>query len=202
MNRFAYTILLMIALLLPMLEWWVAARPAELWNAPNTLPAGQEFFLAAKLFGMVAIALTMLQLTLSSLARIGRAGIPRPDHRFLGTLILILALAHIASFVTAVSIRNGHLTAHLLLPSMFNGAYNRGVGMGVIAGYLLIFGALVPMLRWRRIMHRAVVVAAVFFTIHALWIGSEKAYVIAMATLGGSLVMVELWMRYIRQPAT
>ena len=200
MQRHYYIAFLTLALFLPLAEWWDAVRPAEIWASPTPLPKGQTFFMAAKLFGMLAISLAMAQIILSAMGRLGAPGFARADHLFLGMGIGLSAAIHVGCFVTAVSLRNGHLAAQLLLPNLTNGAYDRGLAMGVLGLYLLALGLAVPLLRlrWRR-LHRAVLAAVLLAMVHAIWIGSEKTYVIAMALVGGAVILFEASRRLSRR---
>lgn len=201
--RLLLTGLLAAAIFLPAIQWWETARILDLRAATEALPAGQVFFISAKLFGMLAITFTVLQIALSLSARLGARVITRADHAMIGACLTVFLILHVVSFVTAVSLRNGHIAWPLLVPNMTHGSYNRGVGLGVIGFYLMVFGAMVPIWRFRpRILHRAAAVGGVLGLIHALWIGSEKAYIIGVAVVSFALVIYTIGMQAKRRAVT
>lgn len=180
--RLIYPVALTLAFLLPGLEWLRSVNLSEVIYGADNFPPGQRFYLAAKLLGMLGMSLALVHIGLSAMGRAGLMRLDRADHRALGALITVLVIAHVASFVTGVSIRNGHMTWHLLVPDMTNGSYNRGVGTGVIGLWLLLIGVSVHILRrgLPRLMHRAALLACGLGLIHAVWIGTEKAYIWAL----------------------
>ncbi|WP_299968752.1 hypothetical protein [uncultured Roseobacter sp.] len=174
-----YPAALTLAFLLPGLEWLRGVDLGAVLYSPQEFPPGQRFYLAAKLLGMMAMSVALVQIGLSALGRAGMLRLDRSDHRALGMLITLLMIAHVASFVTGVSIRNGYFTWYLMMPNLTNGSYARGVSMGVIGFWLLLLGVAVHLLRrgLPRLLHRAALVACGLGLVHAVWIGTEKMYI-------------------------
>lgn len=183
--RLAYVFALSLAFALPGLEWLQAVDIGRLTARAAELPPGQHFYLAAKLLGMLAMSLALVQVAFSVFGRLGQLRLPRADHKVLGAAIAALIVLHACAFVTAVSLRNGHATLHLFLPDMLNGSYNRGLGIGVFGFWLVLAGTLLPAV-WRRLprlVHRLAPLAVSLGLVHALWIGSEKTYLWTLLAL-------------------
>lgn len=182
LHRSLYMVALTAAFLLPCFEWLRAVDIQRVTTDRASFPPGQLFYLAAKLLGMLGMSLALVQIGLSALHRARLMRLDRADHAVLGTLVTLLVMGHVVCFVTGVSIRNGHITWHLLAPDLLNGSYNRGVGLGVIALWLLLLGSAVHMVRigLPRILHRAALIACGMGLGHALWIGTEKGYIWGM----------------------
>lgn len=193
--RLVYPAALTLAFLLPGLEWLRSVNLAEvIWGA-DSFPPGQRFYLAAKLLGMLGMSLALVQVGLSALGRAQVIRLDRADHRVLGGLITLLIVAHVACFVTGVSIRNSHMTWHLLAPDLLNGSYNRGVSMGVIGLWLLLLGVAVHIFRGGlpRLLHRAALLACGLGLVHAVWIGSEKGYIWALVAGFAAVFAFSVW---------
>lgn len=192
-----YLPILTLAFILPALQWIVAVDLTALPRQWSSLPPGQSFYLAAKLLGMLAMSIAVVQVGLSALSRARLIRMNRADHRVLGALITLLVLAHVVCFVTGVSIRNGHITWHLLAPDLTNGSYNRGVGTGVIGFWLLLCGVAVAVLKGRfpPILHRLALIGCGLGLIHAVWIGTEKTYVWALVAVFAAIFTGAAWGR-------
>ena len=151
----------------------------------DSAPGGQMLYLLSKICGLCAFTLLFLQVLITifrktkmslSFLETGNA-----FHIALGVIIFLVVLLHGSLFVSAVSLRSGHLALHLLLPDLTNGYYARGVSLGVISLYLIvisvIFGYTSRKLKSRSGVfargHLLVYLLAITVLIHARMIGSE-----------------------------
>lgn len=175
-----------LALVMPFLLWISAVGDPRLY-LDASVPAGQLTYVLSKLAGLLAVGLFTLQLFLM----IFRKSVIGPylrqwdtaSHRVLGVGAFAMILLHVVLFVAGASMRSGHLTWHLLLPSFGSGYYNAMVSLGVIALYLafcLVFLGFLSSMRSKRrgakwrYFHRAIAFAIVPLAIvHSYSIGSE-----------------------------
>lgn len=192
--RLTFLCVLTLAIVFPSIQWWISVDPFATIARWEMMPAGQGYYLLAKLLGMLSVSLAIVQLMMSGLIRLGFDGFARRDHRALGLLTALLIIGHIAAFITAASLRGEGIALHLLVPNLTHGTYNRGVSLGAFGFWLLLVGLAIPLLRFRaRVLHRLVILAVAMGLGHGLWIGTEKTYVIAMcATAGIVLVLTAL----------
>jgi predicted ferric reductase len=147
------------------------------------VPDGQILYLVSKLSGLYAIILLWLQLLQGLLSACGhqflnQTGDPR-FHRYFGLWVVCLFITHIATFIAAVSLRNGYFTVELLWPHFFGPYYPAVISLGLIAAYLLlmavviaIFGKRLPQKLWIW-GHRLSWLAFFLVFLHSYLIGSE-----------------------------
>jgi DMSO/TMAO reductase YedYZ heme-binding membrane subunit len=145
------------------------------------VPSGQAAYFAAKVFGLYALAALWLQalLGLTGPAASEWLGLREPArlHRFLGALAAALVVAHVVSFVSAASLREGQFAYKLLWPT-FHGFYRSVLSLGAIA-LICIVVAVASVLAWRRAprarrwLHRLAMVAFALVLVHSYLVGSE-----------------------------
>lgn len=133
-----------LTLLGPALLWLAAVgNPLDYLGA--SVPDGQLLYVLSKLSGLCAVALLALQLSLTLLraTRPGRSFLhwSSTAHARLGAAVLLASALHVVAFVSAASLRSGHLAGHLLLPRWRSGFYDAMVSVGVIALALLLVAA-------------------------------------------------------------
>jgi predicted ferric reductase len=183
-TRIAWPVFALIVLS-PVLVWLATVPDPMRYLRVEGLPAGQSLYVIAKLMGLLAICLFWLQCVLA-LARHAPvfAGMPSSDRRLhvrLGLVTLTLILLHVGLFVTAASLRTGHVAWDLLLPSVGYGYYRTSVGLGAVA----LWTCLVAIFAGRRVtrgqrnwkpihMLWPLVFGLVF--VHAINIGTESRY--------------------------
>jgi len=173
-------VVLIIACVLPSLLW-VSAVGNPLYYFSHDVPAGQLPYVLSKLAGLYAVAFFP--------ANLGLMFHWSPiKHKLLGTLVATMVGLHIALFMTATSIRSGHLTLHLLLPRFTSGYYNAIVSVGAVAMYCLIFviaiGATMRMASEyaaRKRLHYILVLALTpLVVLHSYAIGSETNTILVL----------------------
>ena len=169
----------------PLIVWMASVNDPMSYARLNGLPPGQQLYLIAKFAGLSAFFLFWLQCMLA-LARYAPivAGFPVSDlrlHRRLGAATALLILAHVALFIVAASLRTGHASWDLLLPSFTHGYYKSNVGLGAIAFWIvclmLFAGWRISrgQQRWKALHMLWPVVFGLGF-LHAFAIGTESRY--------------------------
>ena len=202
MRAMITTALLAFAMFAALAQWMIAVGPLDRLFDPS-LPPGQSFYLMAKLFGMLAATLLIFQVSAALLSALPQTkhfvAFSRQDHRVLGLIVVLLILAHAGSFIAAASVRGDHLALHLLWPSLTSGSYSRGVSFGAIGFWLVMAGAgaaiavwAVRGLRHRPWLHRLAPIGGALGLVHAVWIGSEKLYVVVVAALALCFFLIAL----------
>lgn len=111
-------------------------------------------------------------------------------HLTLGLTTLFLVIGHVALFVTAVSIRNGHMAWNLL---RFNWGdfYSAMLSLGLVSLILLLVGTFIRLIKtmpelFSRWLHRINMIAFVLILIHASQVGTETRF----ATTGISILIL------------
>lgn len=169
-------------------------------------PAGQSLYLISKLLGMLAVTGIGWQ-AVAGLLSVFSQNTDRTStlhwHRINGTITVALALGHILSFVTAVSIRSNHFAYKVFLPD-FSSWYQTHVFIGVIAFLLLLITVLRPLLNWKKVIrgfergwHALAILAFPLILWHALSIGSETRNTL-MLLLFSMLSLLIIWALILR----
>jgi predicted ferric reductase len=165
--------------------WTLSVNDPMAYVRWSGLPPGQQWYLAAKLAGLLAFCLFWAQCVIA-LAR----HVPRMSswlasdlrwHRNLGITTALLMLAHVVFFVVAASFRTGQVAWDLLLPDFSHGYYRSNIALGAVAFWLV---CLTVFAGWRTMrggrgwkpIHLLwpVVFGLVFW--HAFTIGTEFRY--------------------------
>jgi predicted ferric reductase len=180
----AWPVFALIALS-PVLVWLTTVPDPMRYLRVDGLPAGQSLYVIAKLMGLLAICLFWLQCVLA-LARHAPlfAGVPHSDRRLhvrLGLATVALILLHVGLFVTAASLRTGHLAWDLLLPNVGHGYYRTSVGLGAAALWMCLLAVFAGRRvargqgKWKPIHMLWPLVFGLVF-VHAITIGTESRY--------------------------
>lgn len=171
-------------------------------------PEGQQFYLASKAFGLCALVVLCWQMLSALIGKYKQSAQPysagKRLHVVLGSTLLALVVLHVSSFVTAASLRSGHLALKVLLPNFTAGYYTTAVSLGVIALLLISIAAIAAFLRkklpvWRA-SHAMVFVAVVLVFFHVYLIGSEVRadYLLPVFWLAVGSVLLVSALRIIR----
>jgi DMSO/TMAO reductase YedYZ heme-binding membrane subunit len=169
----------------PLIVWMASVNDPMSYFRLHGLPPGQQLYLIAKLAGLFAFFLFWLQCLLA-LARYAPMvpGFPVSDlrlHKRLGGATALLILSHVVCFVIAASLRTGHVSWELLLPSFTHGYYKLYVGLGAIAFWIVCLTIFAGWRsargqhRWKRVHRLWPVVFALVF-LHAFAIGTESRF--------------------------
>jgi predicted ferric reductase len=179
--KFLYWAILFLLCLFPFVTLYVSGGGAvEIARAGA--PEGQLIYLFSKLFGLCAFVLLFWQLITAMLSKFSRQqsdyATGSTVHIYLGAALLMMAMFHAGFFVSAVSIRSGHLALHLLLPDLTSGYYATALSFGLIALYLVVIAVCSAVLRKRFPTFWKLGHALIYFTIplillHAFMVGSE-----------------------------
>ncbi len=169
----------------PLIVWMASVNDPMSYIRLNGLPPGQQLYLVAKLAGLFAFFLFWLQCMLA-LARFVTVipGFPASDlrlHRRIGAATALLILTHVVCFIAAASLRTGHLSWDLLLPSFTHGYYRLNIGLGAIAFWIV---CLTVFAGWRiakgrsrwKAVHRLWPAVFGLAFLHAFAIGTESRY--------------------------
>lgn len=101
-------------------------------------------------------------------------------HRYLGALTLVMIIAHIACFVTAVSLRKAAFAGGLLLPNISD-FYRASITVGLLGFAMALVAVLFAVARrhfsgvWI-FVHRLMMLVVLFGLVHSLLIGTETRY--------------------------
>ncbi|AXQ29554.1 hypothetical protein D0B54_13000 [Solimonas sp. K1W22B-7] len=172
------------SLALPVAAWLdQTGNPLFYFRYP--MPSGQAWFVAAKLLGLVGLVMlwwqAMLGLFPQASARWLGAQRRLNLHRAHGLLVVLTMLAHAACFVTAASLRSGHVATQYLWPN-WEGYYNTRVSLGLLGLLVLLAAVAQPLLLWARrrlmvpLLHAFGVLAFYLVAWHGLSIGSETRF--------------------------
>lgn len=196
--------LLLLVLTLPWMIWRQQTGELSLYFT-GAVPAGQLLYVLSKLTGMYALLFIALQIIVSLAGRLKLILHYRTRflHPLLGTLVVLLALAHALLFFTAVSVRQGDPAWGLLLPG-FSDFYHTHLSLGVFGLWILIAVMMSGVVRiikgssTARMLHRGYWASITLVYIHALAIGTESQSRTGLAfysTLGGVVVlMLMMWL--------
>jgi hypothetical protein len=193
-----YTLLLVIVTL-PAVIWRQQTGDLSLYFT-ETVPAGQLLYVLSKLAGMYALLFIALQIIVSLAGRMKLIPLHRLrlSHPLLGTLVVLLGLAHALLFFAAVSVRQGDPAWGLLFPG-FRDFYHTHLSLGVFGLWILISVMISGVVRFingsstARMLHRGYWASITLVYIHALAIGTESQSVLGLvlySTLGGVVLML------------
>jgi predicted ferric reductase len=185
LKRLAFFVTASPLLVAPAQTWLALGGDFSEYLRHETLP-GQVPYLLAKLSALYALVLLWAQALLGLLKHRLSSAPSSPVsakrwasiHRALGLATLLLILTHVLLFVTATSLRNGHLAWDLLLP-WGHGYYRTMVALGAAALCLVALAIAVRFIarlraRTRTWLHRMALVAVILVLLHSLTIGTES----------------------------
>jgi hypothetical protein len=195
---------LLVVMSLPAIIWHQQTGDISLYFT-DAIPAGQLPYVLSKLAGMYALLFIALQIIMSLAARLKlmQLGCLHMSHPILGTLVVLLGVAHALLFFTAVSLREGDPVWGLLFPD-FRDFYHTHLSMGLFGLWILIAVMISGVARhinrshFAKMLHRGYWVSIVLVYIHALAIGTEsqsRAGLALYSILGGVvLMMLVMWL--------
>ncbi|HBH36696.1 MAG TPA: hypothetical protein DDW45_10335 [Gammaproteobacteria bacterium] len=193
-----YTLLLVIVTL-PAMIWRQQTGDIGLYFSPST-PPGQLLYVLSKLAGMYALLFIALQIIVSLAGRLKLIPLHRMrlSHPLLGSLVVLLGVAHALLFFTAVSLRQGDPAWGLLFPG-FRDFYHTHLTLGVFGLWILIAVMISGVVRFingssaARMLHRGYWASITLVYIHALAIGTEsqsRSGLALYSILGGVVLML------------
>ena len=193
-----YTLLLVVVAL-PWMIWHQQTGDLSLYFT-EAVPAGQLLYVLSKLAGMYALLFIALQIIVSLVGRLKLIPIHRMrlSHPLLGSLVVLLGVAHALLFFTAVSVRQGDPAWGVLFPG-FRDFYHTHLTLGVFGLWILIAVMISGVVRFingsskARMLHRGYWVSITLLYIHALAVGTESQSRLGLAlysTLGGVVLML------------
>lgn len=202
-----------VALMIPVFVWIISVgNPSAYFT--TRVPPGQALYVLSKLCGLVAIGLFWFQ-CMTALARFspvlaGFVHLSRRQHAALGVGTFIMILLHLLLFISASSVRTGHLAFSLLLPQLNKGYFAFYVSLGAVAFWVLVAVVIAGTLRLRghvswKWPHRLSIVTFILVFLHAVAIGSETryglmAYVYAFMALSLMTATASwIWMQFKRR---
>ncbi len=191
--------IMLVVVSLPAMIWYQQTGDLSFYFT-NAVPAGQLPYVLSKLSGMYALLFIALQIIMSLAARLKlmQPGCLRMSHPILGTLVVLLGVAHALLFFTAVSLREGDPAWGLLFPG-FRDFYHTHLSMGLFGLWILIAVMISGVVRYlnrstfAKILHRGYWLSIVLVYLHALAIGTEsqsRAGLALYSTLGGVVLMM------------
>ncbi len=147
-------------------------------------PVGQIWYVFSKLFGLYAALFLWFQVVSSVLSITSyRVGLPQWTllrHQYLGCIVFVSMVLHIAFFVIAVSLRKEAFAWFLLLPNISD-FYHAVITVGLLAFVMALLAVLSAVLRKKmpqfwRYLHRAMMFVVALGLIHGFLIGTETRY--------------------------
>jgi hypothetical protein len=192
-------VVLLVIVTLPAMIWYQQTGDLSLYFT-EAVPAGQLLYVLSKLAGMYALLFIALQIIVSLAGRLKMIPLHRLrlSHPLLGSLVVILGVAHALLFFTAVSVRQGDPAWGLLFPG-FRDFYHTHLTLGVLGLWILIAVMISGIVRFNnrshfaRMLHRGYWASITLVYIHALAIGTEsqsRAGLALYSILGGVVVMM------------
>jgi hypothetical protein len=175
------------------------------------VPAGQILYLLSKLAGLYAFVVFWMQLMYGLLGAHARerlrVELGNEFHRKLGAIVCVLIVAHVALFISGVTVRTHHFASQYLTVSFSSGYYRSIISLGIIAALLVVVGVAAALVRhvfhrgWK-FGHWALLLAFGLAFFHSISIGSESrtSPVSALYALMGALVPMALVLRVTCQP--
>ena len=166
----------------------------------NAVPKGQLLYVISKLTGLYAFFFLMVQLLLSiscryqliQLSWMGRL------HKITGSVIVLMALAHLLLFFSAVSLRQDHPAWGLFFPNLKD-FYHTHLTFGLIGLWLILAVGISGIIRrirkspYAQMIHRAYFISVGLIYLHVLAIGTESQSSAGLAFylgLGGLFVVL------------
>lgn len=170
-------IILIILFLIPTVVWLNNTGNPLLYLTKH-VPIGQGFYVWSKLFGLYAVILFWLQATIGLLknTKYQPQWISPAIHKWLGITLLLIIIFHVSSFITATTLRSGHLTSHLLLPNTED-YYHARITLGLLSFSLVVVTLLARKITTKNIrinLHRLSLPAFYLSAWHSLAIGTES----------------------------
>lgn len=166
----------------PLLLWWDSANVPDLYR--YGAPAGQLYYVFAKLAGLYAVLALWLQ-AMGLLLRDSACQAMLPAwsmsrHRWIGRISVLAVVLHATLFITAVSLRQGGIAWGWFLPNV-NGFYHTAASLGWLATVLMAAALMALAYRKRfpftwRIVHRIMLAVVVLGFVHGYLIGTETRY--------------------------
>ncbi len=164
------------------------------------VPQGQLLYVISKLLGLIAITLVGLQVTLVHLRQYAwfkRVSWSKQSHKILGLTLFIAVCLHVGLFVSAASLRSGHVALGPLSIRLSQGFYDQMISLGAMAFYLMVVVVILGMLifrsrkyialkRWHGVL---VLLATTLAMVHSVSVGSETRSA-PMLLFYGSLFVV------------
>jgi predicted ferric reductase len=198
----------------PVVAWFASVNDPFAYFRTG-LPAGQQMYLIAKLFGLLAFFLFWLQAMLALARRAPiLAGFPCSDprlHKVLGIVSALLILVHVGLFVAAASTRSDRIAWDLLWPDFTHGYYRTHIDLGAVALWMtpLMLFAGWRLSRGRRAwkaVHMMWPVAFVLMFLHAYGIGTESRfgamrYIVLFVAASLAIALFYRLLRRNRKPA-
>ena len=198
----------------PLIVWLATVHHPLSYVRFGGMPPGQQFYLIAKLAGLLAFCLFWTQCVLA-LARHAPMlpGFPGSDlrlHRRLGLATAALILVHVGCFVAATTMRTGHPAWDLLWPVFDQGFYKFNIGLGVVAFWLVCLTVFAGWRtsrggrRWKAIHLLWPAVFGLAFW-HAFTIGTESRfggmrYLVLALVASLAVALLARWFRLRRRP--
>ena len=184
MKRLMVPLVCVVTLLIPVAVWLISTHgPIPYFT--HYVPPGQRFYIVSKLCALLALTLFWFQ-CMTALARFSPAlrgffSLPRSQHVLLGITAFVMTLAHVGMFITASTLRTGHLALPLLVPKFDQGFYTAFVSVGAIAVWLLLMVVIAGAMRvrghtWARWAHRISFMVFGLGFLHGIAIGSETRF--------------------------
>ncbi len=202
-NGWLLFVMLLVIVTLPAIIWRQQTGDLGIYFSPST-PPGQLLYVLSKLAGMYALLLIALQIILSLAGRLKLIPLHRlrMSHPLLGSLVVLLGVAHALLFFTAVSVRQGDPAWGLLFPG-FRDFYHTHLTLGVFGLWILIAVMISGVVRFinrssaARMLHRGYWASIALVYLHALAVGTEtqsRPGLVLYSTLGGViLMMLVMW---------
>jgi len=151
----------------------------------GSAPDGQFLYLVSKSLGLTALCLFWWQLFSSlvfssetfSNSWLSDFKMGKSTHIVFGILLALMIISHAGFFISAASLRQNSLAAHLLIPD-FSGFYQMALSLGVVALFAIIIAVFLAATRkyLKKLWlygHRLVLLAFGLASVHAVLIGSE-----------------------------
>ena len=131
--KYLKTVLALFLLAVPGLIWYRQTGDLTFYFAEQ-VPEGQLLYVLSKLAGLYALVFIAWQIFAALSERVITLPAVKRNrlHRWLGSLVIILALAHLVLFFLAVSMRQDAPALSLFLPS-FKDYYHTRLAFGLFA---------------------------------------------------------------------
>lgn len=177
--KYLKTVLALFLLAVPGLIWYRQTGDLTFYFAEQ-VPEGQLLYVLSKLAGLYALVFIAWQIFAALSERVITLPAVKRNrlHRWLGSLVIILALAHLLLFFVAVSMRQDAPALSLFLPS-FKDYYHTRLAFGLFALWAFFLVAIAGLARMRssaklsRWLHRSYWIAISLVYLHALAVGTE-----------------------------
>ena len=177
--KYQKIVLLLFLLAMPGVIWYRQTGDLSFYFSQQ-VPDGQFLYVLSKLAGLYALVFIAWQIIATLSTRVITLPVVnrRSQHRWIGSLVIILAVAHLLLFFAAVSLRQDAPAMGLFLPS-FKDYYHTRLAFGLFALWALFLVAIAGLARLRggdkisRWLHKSYWVAISLVYLHALAVGTE-----------------------------